>query len=184
MKVSECNACMDYSWLLNLFKRAHYRPWSIYILLDWLWLEFDAEGWSWQTPELNHAKDRELPYMYATSPSGGVCKALFTFTPEPSFQPLFPKPWCRRPKNDSTPAALFKSQSSPVEFGSLHQSVCVTITDERPAIETGEAFGVILLLPCDLWEKTKCNVRRIKPSPAPRKQHKVWDSCGKSGKIW
>lgn len=41
---------------------------------------------------------------------------------------------------------------SPVEFGPLHQSVGVSVTDERPAVQTSETFWVILLLSCNLWE--------------------------------
>lgn len=47
---------------------------------------------------------------------------------------------------------------SPVEFGSLHQSVRVSITDERPAAQTGEAFWVILLFSGDL-EHTDTEIR-------------------------
>lgn len=49
----------------------------------------------------------------------------------------------------------YSAWGSPVEFGSLHQSVCVSITDERPAVQTGEAFWVIFLFPCNLPEKKK-----------------------------
>lgn len=47
---------------------------------------------------------------------------------------------------------------SPVEFGSLHQSIRVSITDERPAAQAGEAFWVILLLSGDL-EHTNTEIR-------------------------
>lgn len=43
--------------------------------------------------------------------------------------------------------------NSPVEFGSLHQSISISITDKCPAVQTGEAFWVIFLFPCNLLEK-------------------------------
>lgn len=57
----------------------------------------------------------------------------------------------------SASAFLFKLYSdgcSPVQFRSLHQSVCVSITDERSAVQTCEAFWVIFLFPCDLLKNT------------------------------
>lgn len=47
---------------------------------------------------------------------------------------------------------------SPVEFGSLHQSIRVSITDKRSAAQTGEAFWVILLFTGDL-EHTNTEIR-------------------------
>lgn len=43
------------------------------------------------------------------------------------------------------------SDPSPVEFRPVHHSVRVSFTNECPAVQTSEAFWVILLS-CDLWE--------------------------------
>lgn len=61
-----------------------------------------------------------------------------------------------RNKDDYVSRFFFKlcrTTSSPVEFRSLNQSVCVSIPDEHPAVQTAEAFWVILLLPSDLLER-------------------------------
>lgn len=52
---------------------------------------------------------------------------------------------------------------SPVQFGSLHQSVGVSIADERPAVQTCEAFRVIFLFPCNLrGRRQQCLNRTVK----------------------
>ena len=46
----------------------------------------------------------------------------------------------------------------PVELGPLHQSVRVAVTNEGLAVQTGEAFWVVLLFSCDLdkTQHTEC----------------------------